>query len=125
MHEMSAPPTPAPFLQYQVLTVQHSLAVQVARAVGSPGSAVLIFVPGMASILAIMDLFELISSADVTYKVRAGSHRLAVLRCTELYWARLYGIIAVLAVLNSTGVLVCVVLANCTVLYSVVRCCPV
>lgn len=49
--------------------MQHSLAVQVARAVGSPGSAVLIFVPGMASILAIMDLFELISSADVTYKV--------------------------------------------------------
>lgn len=55
----------------QVLTAQHSLAVQVARAVGSPGSAVLIFVPGMASILAIMDLFNLITSADVMYKVRS------------------------------------------------------
>lgn len=62
--------------------MQHSLAVQVARAVGSPGSAVLIFVPGMASILAIMDLFELISSADVTYKVRAGSHRVGLSHCT-------------------------------------------
>lgn len=50
--------------------MQTNLAVQVARAVGSPGSAVLIFVPGMAAILEIMNLFELISSADVTYKVR-------------------------------------------------------
>ena len=49
--------------------MQTNLAVQVARAVGSPGSAVLIFVPGMATILEIMNLFELISSADVTYKV--------------------------------------------------------
>ena len=53
----------------QVLSLQTNLAVQVARAVGSPGSAVLIFVPGMATILEIMNLFELISSADVTYKV--------------------------------------------------------
>lgn len=55
----------------QILTTQHSLAVQVARAVGSPGSAVLIFVPGMASILAIVEHFEVISSTDVVYKVRA------------------------------------------------------
>lgn len=56
-------------VRWQVLSLQTNLAVQVARAVGSPGSAVLIFVPGMATILEIMNLFELISSADVTYKV--------------------------------------------------------
>lgn len=55
---------------WQVLSLQTNLAVQVSRAVGSPGSAVLIFVPGMATILEVMNLFELISSADVTYKVR-------------------------------------------------------
>lgn len=49
--------------------LQHNLAVQVARAVGTPGSAVLVFVPGMASILAIMDVFDKITSTDVTYKV--------------------------------------------------------
>ncbi|CAM9805903.1 unnamed protein product, partial [Pylaiella littoralis] len=53
----------------KVHSLQTNLAVQVARAIGSPGSAVLIFVPGMATILEIMNLFELISSADVTYKV--------------------------------------------------------
>lgn len=51
--------------------MQDNLAVHVARAVGSPGSAVLIFVPGMASILSLMDSFETLKSTDVEYKVRA------------------------------------------------------
>lgn len=54
----------------QVTDLQQNIAVQVARAVGTPNSAVLVFVPGMASIMAITDLFEKFTSTGVTYKVR-------------------------------------------------------
>ena len=46
----------------------HELAVQIAVRVGKQGSSVLIFVPGIADIVAIMELFEGIERTGLKYK---------------------------------------------------------